>query len=99
VTDLLSLAHDAISAFQHHQPWLAEKIGAAAMAKVEAKPNDAVQWELLKGKLLEALDQDEAFRSTVQELTKSTATVQQAIGIGHKQVSVTGSKDVKINLH
>jgi hypothetical protein len=119
VTDLLSLAHDAISAFQHHQPWLAEKLGGAvvtqtirelweqtkaklgpaAMAKVEAKPNDAVQWELLKGKLLEALDQDEAFRSTVQELTKSTATVQQAIGIGHKQVSVTGSKDVKINLH
>jgi hypothetical protein len=118
VTDLLSLAHDAISAFQHHQPWLTEKLGGAvvtqtirelweqtkaklgpaAMAKVEAKPNDALQWELLKGKLLEAFDLDDAFRSTVQELTKSAATVQQAVGSGNTQVSVAGSQDVKINL-
>jgi hypothetical protein len=118
VTDLLSLAHDAVTAFQHHQPWLAEKLGgavvtqtirelweqtktklgAAATAKVEAKADDSVQWEVLEGKLLEALDQDEAFRSKVQELNRSAATVQQAVGDGNKQVSVAGSRDVKISL-
>jgi hypothetical protein len=118
VTDLLSLAHDAIMTFQHHQPWLAEKfggavvtqtirelweqtkakLGAGATAKVEAEPDDSVQWGVLKGKLLEALDQDEDFRSKVEKLTNSAATVQQAIGDGNKIVSVSGSQDVKINV-
>ncbi|MBV8895175.1 MAG: hypothetical protein JO051_01590 [Acidobacteriaceae bacterium] len=119
MTDLLSLAHDAVTAFQHHQPWLGDKLGgavitqtirelweqtkaklgAAATAKVEAKPDDAVQWEVLKGRLLDALDQDEAFRSKVQqELSKSVALVQQAIGDNNKQISVAGSQDVKINV-
>ncbi len=118
MTDLLSLAHEVLTAFQHNQPWLADKVGAAvatqtirelweqtkaklgaaATAKVEAKPDDPVQWEVLKGKLLDALDQDETFRSRVQELTKPAVTVQQAVGIGHKQVSVAGSQDVKITM-
>jgi len=116
MADLLSLANDAISAFQHNQPWLAEKLGGAVItqairelweqakaklgpatiAKVEAKPDDPVEWMVLKGKLLEALKDDEAFRSKVQELTKPAGTVQQAVGVRHKQVSVTGSQDVKI---
>ncbi len=118
MTDLLSLAHDAVTAFQQHQPWLAEKLGgavvtqtirelweqtkaklgAAATVKVEAKPDDSVQWEVLKGKLLEALDHDEGFSSKVRELIRSAATVQQAQGIGINQVSVSGSQDVKINV-
>jgi len=118
MTDLLSLAHAAVTAFQHHQPWLAEKLGGAvvtqtirelweqtkaklgapATARVEAKPDDTVQWEVLKGKLIEALDQDEAFHSKVQALIRSAATVQQAEGIGINQVSVSGSKRVKINV-
>jgi hypothetical protein len=116
--DLLSLAHEAVTAFQQHQPWLADKfggavatqtirelwektkakLGAAATAKVETKPDDPVQWEVLKGKLLDALDQDEAFRSEARELTKQAVIGQRAEGDGNKQVAVAGSKDVKITV-
>jgi hypothetical protein len=76
------------------------KLGAAATAKVESKPDDTTQWEVLKAKLLVALDEDEVFREKMQALSQGAAftVLQQAIGDGNKQVSVTGSQNVRVDV-
>jgi hypothetical protein len=76
------------------------KLGATATAKVESQPDDLAQWDVLKAKLVVALDEDEAFRGKVQALSQSATitSVQQATGDGNKQVSVTGSRDVRVDV-
>jgi hypothetical protein len=76
------------------------KLGGAATAKVESQPNDAGQWDVLKAKLLLALDEDEVFREKVQALSQaaSLTSVQVAQGDGNKQVSVAGSQNVRVDM-
>ena len=76
------------------------KLGAGATAKVESQPDDAGQWEVLKAKLLLALDEDEGFREKVQALSQAATvtSVQQAVGDGNKQALVTGSRDVTVDI-
>jgi hypothetical protein len=47
-----------------------------------------------------ALDEDEEFREKVQALSQAAAvrSVQQATGDGNKQVSVTGSRNVTVDM-
>jgi len=76
------------------------KLGPAATGKVESHPDDTAQWDVLKAKLLVALDEDEVFREKVQALSQSASftSVQQATGDNNKQVSVTGSRDVRVDM-
>src|SRR4051794_6065382 len=120
--DIVTLAQQAIALFQQHQPWLADKVGAAVLTqtvkelweraktklggaaeqKIKDNPDDAKEWELLKSKLLIALDEDKTFAEQVGELIRETAGLesagisQTAQGIGINQAGVTGSQNVKI---
>jgi hypothetical protein len=120
--DITVLVQQAVALFQHHQPWLAEKLGGAAVTqavkelwerakaklggeaaeKVEQHPDDATQWELLKAKLLLALNEDKAFAENVRELveqsggSESAGISQTAQGIGIKQAAVHSSEGVYI---
>ena len=120
--DIVALAQQAIALFQQHQPWLADKVGAAVLTqtvkelwdrakaklggeteqKIKQSPDDAKEWELLKSKLLIALDEDKTFAEQVGELIGKTAGLESAAisqtaqGIGINQAGVTGSQDVKI---
>jgi hypothetical protein len=72
------------------------KLGPAA-TKVEAQPDDPSQWELLKDKLLVALDEDPAFAEKLHGLAER-AISQQAIGDNNKQAAVSNSTNVKISM-
>ena len=73
------------------------KLGHAATDKVEAKPDDQTQWELLKAKLLVALDENPAFAEKLHGLAER-AISQQAIGDNNKQAAVSNSTKVKISM-
>ena len=74
------------------------KLGSGSTEKIEKHPDDAGQWELLRAKLLVALDEDAEFREKMQSLAKSSGISQQATGDNNKQIAVTGSQDVKISV-
>jgi hypothetical protein len=79
------------------------KLGHSATDKIETKPDDAGQWEILKAKLLVALDEDPAFLEKIRELAarseKEVASIsQQATGDNTKQVAVNKSQNVKISV-
>jgi hypothetical protein len=80
------------------------KLGSAATEKIEAKPDDAGQWEVFKAKLLVALDDDPAFREKMCELTAQSqqevtaAISQRASGPNNTQVAVDHSQVVNIRV-
>jgi hypothetical protein len=73
------------------------KLGHAAIQKVEAQPEDPAQWELLKARLLVALDEDPEFQEKIHGLAERVIS-QQATGNDIQQVAVSNSKKVNISV-
>ena len=44
--DLTALVHQAVALFQQHQPWIADKVGGAAVTQAVRE-----LWDRVKGKL------------------------------------------------
>jgi hypothetical protein len=74
-----------------------KKLGHAATDKIETQPEDTAQWDLLKARLLVALDEDPAFQEKLHALAER-AISQQATGSDIQQVAVNNSKKVNISM-
>ncbi len=79
------------------------KLGPSETEKVERSPDDPGKWEVFKGKLLTALEEDPAFAKKIRELVtlaerNSAAISQTANGTDIQQIGVSSSKDVKISV-
>src|SRR5437667_5584630 len=75
---------------------LKRKFGSSATEKFEANPDDAGQREVLKVKLIIALDEDTVFREKIQELVTladEKAISQTANGTVIRQIGVNRSED------
>jgi hypothetical protein len=73
------------------------KLGHAVTDKIEAQPEDPAQWELLKTRLLVALDEDPEFQEKLHGLAERVIS-QQATGSDIQQVAVSNSKKVNISV-
>jgi hypothetical protein len=74
--------------------------GKEAVEKVEAQPEKARNWEILKLQLLEAMEEDEKFRADMAKLAGTpeaqTAIQQSAVGNRNKQAGIVGSPGASI---
>jgi hypothetical protein len=73
------------------------KLGRTATDKIESQPDDSAQWDLFKGRLLVALDEDPAFQEKIRSLAESMIS-QQASGSSIQQVAVNKSENVNISI-
>lgn len=73
------------------------KVGHATTNKIEAQPHDPAQWELLKARLLVALDEDPEFQERLHGMAERVIS-QQATGNDIQQVAVGNSKKVNISV-
>ena len=96
---LLDKAGGAVVALPVRELWEAvkRKLGGGATEKIELHPEDASQWELLRAKLLIALDEDADFRAKMQTLVKEAGISQVANGDNNKQIVVKDSQNVNIS--
>jgi hypothetical protein len=62
-----------------------------AIQKVESQPDKDRNWDTLKNHLLDALEQDTAFREQLAGFVKSQPIDQSIAGDGNKQAAVVGS--------
>ena len=67
--------------------------------EIEKHPEDTEPWELFRAELRIALHKDAEFRQRMEALAEKAGISQQAIGNNNQQIAVTGSKNVKIDIH